>query len=869
MMPALTTNESQSLPLVLVIDKIGVIGDALAKEFCKDYLVVFASANKPSSENKNIIHIPFRKRIPEVPDNSYSKIFILDDGESVTRQSAFSFISKARAENALLFFIGSIRNIDIEHADEFAKAYANSKVLAIGDLFDKKIFFDKEAVISRYILTARKNLKIDVSGNGLGLSFPISFEDTIKLIIKASYVTTSQKVILLFYPHPITDISLANVFQKVNPDIKVDFIKKKKDKKIFIPQGGMHAITKYNLEGRIKELELEDIENREVKVVEKNKRSKSFFKPVILLLLIVGFLISLPVLTTAIYSVLATRELNASRAYAEKGDFNQALKKAKNSKTFFETSQKTSNALLLEARIIRREKDVLLLIEKIESGKTISSGTVYVLEGSSIFSKIYSGGSNNLSGDFSKGLNSLKTGIVLLQKVRAEGNLPKEFEESMKALDPFLDLFSNSSDVLMSVLGFEGEKNYLVLFQNDIEIRPGGGLIGSVGILKIKDGKVTSFFVQDVNELDTKLKAHVEPPFAIRRYLPSQNFYLKDSNFDPDFVNSAISASNMYSLITGEKVDGVIGVDLFFAKNILNSLGEITIDQNTKVNAETIYERSAKDSAKKSFLSKVFKSIEKNLGERKSIPYLLLAENVGNSIKEKHLVFAFQDESTQSIFTANGWSSSLWDNRILSDNSINDYFGIVESNMGKNNINHFISRSVSKKLMILDDGAVSSKLTIGFKNNSEESLANYKNYVRLVLPEGSRITSFAMDGKEIEIKPAVVDPRIYELKSFRPPAGLEVEETQDMNKSIFGFLVSVAPKQVKSITISYSLPFFVSSSEKSIDYSLKIYKQPGIESYPFDLTFSIPFTYKLSQGTKSFTQEIRNDENLTFNIVQN
>lgn len=880
--PALITSEPSNLPLFLIVDKIGVIGEALAKEFSKDYLVVFVSPNKPSEENKNIIHIPFKRKIPEVPDNNYSKIFILDDGQSVTRRSIFSFISKAREANITLYFIGSIRNIDIGYADEVAKSYSNSKVLIFGDLFDKKIFFDKDSSISRFILQSRKNLKIEVPGNGLSLSFPISFGDTIKLIVKASHVDISQKIILLFYPHPITDISLANTFKKINPDIKVDFVKEKKEKKIYIPNGGQHAISKYDLEEKIRELGLEDVENRDIKVVTKdNGGRRNFIKPIILFFALFLFLMFLPFITMTFYSFLGERQINNAKTIAEKGDFSQALKKANNSKTFFETAEKTSKIVTFQLGIIHKEQYAKSFIKKIEAGKTMSIAGIYILEGSELFGQIYQEESKDPKNDFSKVLNSFKSGVALIQKTRAEGNLSKELEKNLESIEPFIDLFSNSSDVLIDVLGFEKEKGYLVIFQNNMEIRPGGGLIGSFGILKIKDGKLKDFSTQSTYEVDKKLKAHVEPPYPIRRYLPSENLYLRDSNFDPDFVNSAISASNMYLLETGEKVDGVIGVDLAFAKNILLSLGEVMVpDYNKKVNADNLYKvvqgelekgSSADSPQKKDFISQLAKSIELSFKKR-NISYKLLAESIGKSIKEKHLLFAFQDTSVQNIFTANGWSSSLWDQRVNGKNLINDYLGIVEANLGENSVNYFVSRSVSKKIIIFDDGRVASKITIGFKNNSskENKLGgNYKNYLQIVLPEGSKITSVAIDNKEVEVKQAVTDYRIYESRNFKPPAGLELEEKKQMRKSVFGFLISVGPKEVKNVTISYDLPYSIQSSQKSINYGLRVYKQPGIESYPMDLSFSIPFTFRLVDGKEFYSQEIKSDENLNFKIVQN
>src|SRR3989304_1803897 len=100
MLSALKNDKEKSDLPVLVIDKVGVIGEAVARQFAKDSLVVLVSSRLLSKESENIIHIPFVKKIPEIPDNLYSKFLIVDDGQNVTRESAFSFIKTAKENNA-------------------------------------------------------------------------------------------------------------------------------------------------------------------------------------------------------------------------------------------------------------------------------------------------------------------------------------------------------------------------------------------------------------------------------------------------------------------------------------------------------------------------------------------------------------------------------------------------------------------------------------------------------------------------------------------------------------------------------------------------------------------------------------------------
>ncbi len=43
------------------------------------------------------------------------------------------------------------------------------------------------------------------------------------------------------------------------------------------------------------------------------------------------------------------------------------------------------------------------------------------------------------------------------------------------------------------------EKTFMLLFQNNMELRPGGGYIGSFGILKMQDGQVKELATHDLS----------------------------------------------------------------------------------------------------------------------------------------------------------------------------------------------------------------------------------------------------------------------------------------------------------------------------------------------------------------------------------
>jgi hypothetical protein len=875
MMTVLISENKKPDSAVLIVDKIGVIGEKLAEEFSKDFYVFFVSSRNPNLKNNKVAFINYKGKIPKIPQNRYSKMFLIDDGSSITKNSCTSFIEEAKNLNADFYFLGSVRNFDIKHTDELVKVYDKSKVLVFGDLFDKEFLFDQNCVITKYIQSVNNKKKIIIPNDGLGLSYPITFEDTVKLIIKASYLNISQKIILLFYKDPITDISLAHIFQKIDPEVLIDFEKEDREEKLYIPKGSEYAITKYDLKKNIENLNVGKSKKKIMINKKAKKRQFNLFKPFLLFIVFLLFMLFLPYLTTLSFQGLARNQLESAVSKMEDGDYSGALNKTKNSLAFYNISKKTNDLLNNELRLINLKELILSREEDINTQINTVTSMDNMLEGLLLINNTYLGESIKPKEDFNNGLELLEKSFIETQKSltinRNQQNNSEGLGDHFLVLEPFLKI----SEMLPQVLGFDEEYTFLILFQDNNELRPAGGKLEAVGKLVIKDLQVQEFDIMDVKKLDEELKILVEPPFALRRYIPIKQLLLEDSNFNPDFVESAISSSALYNLISEEDVDGVVGVDLYFIKKLLEITGPIYLeDYGKNITSENVLQVSAENvtkSGEKAFIFNLVNKIKTDLEIKNKIPIHSLIGIINDSIIEKHILFAFKDSDTQSVFSSNNLSGSLVDNRPVSENKINDFFGINESNLGLSKINYFISRSLTKKNVISENGKLSSEVVIAYKNSSQvgSSFAKtYKNYLQVILPDGAILNEISLTGKRQEIMPEISNPRIYEDNRFVEPEELEVEQRTQNNKSIFSFLVSVAPDSVETIKIKYTLPFDVStiSSDKSV-YSLIIYKQPGIGSFPFNLTFEHGGSYVILPDD-SYSLDVKADEMITATILK-
>ena len=83
---------------------------------------------------------------------------------------------------------------------------------------------------------------------------------------------------------------------------------------------------------------------------------------------------------------------------------------------------------------------------------------------------------------------------------------------------------------------------FLLLLQNNMELRPGGGFLGQYAVIKVKNGEVVSSFFEDANLLDQRITARVTPPWPLTQYMQIKKWKFRDSNFSPDFPTNVEKA---------------------------------------------------------------------------------------------------------------------------------------------------------------------------------------------------------------------------------------------------------------------------------------------------------------------------------------
>jgi len=882
-------NHSFSDNPILIIDRDGLIGELLSLKLSKEFLVVFVSQKKLDLdvENQNIAHVPFLKKFPAIPDNKYSHIIFIDE-EKRDLELLPKIIDKVKNVNAdLIFAQGMFAKREYE-IGKVLRMCPNAKVALFGDIFENRLILKKEnfrSVINKYLHQAQKFGKILVPGDGLGEVYPVFLQDVVdRLIDLVCKIHESNSLFYIFPKHPPSALSLAHMIQKNNPEIIIDFTKRDPGTEE-IPDfsNGINLLgDKYPLAKRIRGIDI----GKKAKMY--NNKPHGFVKKLkkahVFIIWVLIFLLFFPFVFTTIFSFIGLNAFYYAKGEAIKGNFSNTKSSIHLSQTFFYLGKQTLKIFSFQAGIIGQENNLKKLSEDIDLGYTLSEALSQGFNSENYFSKILSGESKTPIEDFVKGESSLKSSIITLDRIKAEGKIPAPILQNLEIINPIIRFLTSVVDIMPNILGMEGSKTYLILFQDNLELRPGGGLIDSYGILRLNMGKITEFSLHNTSDADNQLKGHVEPPFAIRRYLSEQHWYMKDSNFSVDFVKSASSAANFLFVETRQKADGVIAIDTSFIKNILHIIGPVYVANYKEVVSENNLYTLIQSNAGKNFPDQMqkkdfSKSLNKAIVEKikgKKASYLLIARAISEALAQKHLLI-FLDSDSQNILTVNGWSSALWDERKDSGENVNDFVGINEANLGINKANYFMRRLVSQKITLGEDGNVSEELTINYKNDSTAWTGGaYDNYLRVILPKNIKLSEILINDQAQDIIDAVTNPLVYEAKNFKVPQGLEVEKVNEGDKTIFGFLVKIPIGKIVKVKLRYTLSERISGLD-AFSYSLKLFKQPGIDSLPYSFSFIYPNSFNVIKrpdeivrktNEVTFSEKIITDKNLLINFAK-
>lgn len=437
---------------ILVIDRLGLIGQALALKISKEYLVVFVSQANWGKDVKNI---------SKIPEGKYSHIIFIDEVDR-DLDLLSTVIKKAKDVNAEFVFAQGL-SAKREYAfNKVLHLYHSAKIVLFGDFFDNKLILERnnnQSIINTYLYQAQKFGRIQIQGDGLREIYPVFIGDIVDGL--ADILLGNYKAHSLFYifpTYPSSELSLAHMIQKVNPEITVDFIKgDSRIKSMLVPPGGFNLLgEKYPLAKKIRDIDIHkkiDAE-RQAPYGRTNKfgRTTSFIVWTLIMLLF------LPFIFTNFFSMLGKSMFSYARKEMDEENFVNVQSSLHLSQIFFNLEEQAANTLILQTKIIKKESLFKNLLEDANTNYKLSKSLSNIFDSGEYLSKILEGKSKDPNEDLTKSINALKTSLIDLEELRVEEKIHKPILQKIETAIPMTENITISVSTLSGSLEMKNEK---------------------------------------------------------------------------------------------------------------------------------------------------------------------------------------------------------------------------------------------------------------------------------------------------------------------------------------------------------------------------------------------------------------------------
>lgn len=404
----------------------------------------------------------------------------------------------------------------------------------------------------------------------------------------------------------------------------------------------------------------------------------------------------------------------------------------------------------------------------------------------------------------------------------------ESFQEQLEAINAVL---LASPDILSQILGVDEEVTYLVLAQNNDEIRPSGGYISTYGWFNIRNGRVT-----DYNYSATTVTSPRPPDEVFIETFDIPDWWLNfqnpiyaawDGSWYADFPSTAELALNYYN--EGQNpnfpVDGVIAIDITGFELILDVLGEVIVpDYSRTVTVDNfrdaVYDiRTYGDREHKRFLSSLYRAIFTDWQSVEQDASSELFTALIEALTQRHIMIYLPDGEAQSVIDLLGWSGAQ------TPVNNHDYLLVADANLG-NKSNNSVIRSLTYDVEILPDQARRSNLRVRY------------DYFDSIASEDPAVDS------------EFHGPRDYKtLTQIYLPTGVHISEEENFDTSLvrlfngYSLLVSridVDYDTSERIQLMYETQPQVDRVGDFYRYRLLIQKQPGTRVQDVNLQITLP-----------------------------
>jgi len=494
-------------------------------------------------------------------------------------------------------------------------------------------------------------------------------------------------------------------------------------------------------------------------------------------------------------------------------------------------------------------------------------------------------------------LNQLQTGqprllaaqLALAQAQQARTRIKSELLSGRtrslvtEQVDPLLDAVQGKfrmDDALMLVkaapnllgVGKSGPKTYLLLIQNEDELRPTGGFITAVGSIVIRDGKLWDINVESSDLVDDFSKPYPIAPWQLSDIMNLSLLAFRDSNWFSDYPATAAMAEYLYSYSRAHSVDGVIAINQSVVVELLKTLGPVkVIGVQFEISSENVmqYMRSAKKEEpagvigvwdRKQFIGRLAQPILEKILAARGETLSALSQTLISLLDQRFILIQMDDPEITAFLAKRKWDGAI------KPPGESDFLLVVDSNVGYNKTNAVVVKALTYEIDLSSPDKPLSRLLVSQNNSASGSApcfvyperANidtaysinecYWSYLRVYTPENTLL---------ISATPHAV-PALQTLTEKPFPARVDDLGNEDIpGVKVFGTFLVVPEGLTFQTEFQFELPVFVlqQSPDGKWTYRLTVQRQAGTKPLPLSLRLLLPAGATLTNSSNGFSKD--------------
>lgn len=329
-----------------------------------------------------------------------------------------------------------------------------------------------------------------------------------------------------------------------------------------------------------------------------------------------------------------------------------------------------------------------------------------------------------------------------------------------------LKIAGELTDLVPELMDPSRPQTWFVAIQNGAELRATGGLVGAFGIIKISNGRINLERLEADRHLP--LLTNARGTSVKTGHDPFDSHHLwQNVNMSPDFPTAAAAMAQMWQTGGGERIDGVVGIDVNALANILGRTGQVEIpglgNTATKANLAYLalnqaYAKTPNRAVRQDLLVDVGRGEWQKLIQGRGGRPPHLGSALFKSVNEKHLMAWSRNEKTQKLIDDVGAAGTL------KTPGNKDHLMVVSQNASASKMDFYATRTIGYSVRVAKDGHFGRSLRISLNNQAPSTgisdyvkgpfapLGTNRSYLSAYLGKGARVVNATLDGAPVGIE---------------------------------------------------------------------------------------------------------------------